>query len=114
MNERQTVVKFNDVGEFIGEVTRDAELVERRIVRVSQARRPTEGGAVHHLLVYAGALVEGQLIALTCFAGEDWGREMDDTKLAYRHADTVANRIRDACERAGLEVRPGAFEEQVL
>lgn len=113
MIDRRTAVRFNHVGEFLGEVTRDAGLVEWGIVRLTRGRRMAAGGPIHYLLVYAGALVEQQAICLTVFAGEDWGREMRETKRAYERADELVNRLRDACEPVGLEVRAGAFEEMV-
>ena len=59
------VVRFTDVAEFTGELARDPDLVERRIVRLAQEARAAQGGAFHHLLVHAGAVIEGQLICLT-------------------------------------------------
>jgi hypothetical protein len=55
---------------FTGELARDAELVERRIVRPTQEARGAHGGAFHHLLVHAGAVIEGQLVCLTAYAGQ--------------------------------------------
>jgi hypothetical protein len=83
--------------------------VERGIVRLTQEPR----AALHHLLVHAGALIEGQLVCLTAYAGEHCGRGMAGARRAYERADELANRVREACEAAGLEVRPGAFEEQL-
>ena len=107
------VVRFTDVGEFIAELARDAELIERRIVRLTQEARAVEGGALHYLLVHAGAVIEGQLVCLTAYAGQQWGEGMQETKRAYERADELTNRIRTACEAAGLETRPGAFQEQL-
>lgn len=111
--DRRPVVKFTDVTEFTGELGRDAERVERGIVRLTQEARAAQGGAFHYLLVHAGAVIEGQLVCLTAYAGQDWGRGMPETRRAYERADELANRVRDACEAAGLEVRPGALEEQL-
>jgi hypothetical protein len=71
-SDRRRVVRFTDAPEFTGELGRDAELVERGIVRLTQEPR----AALHHLLVYAGALIEGQLVCLTAYAGEHCGRGM--------------------------------------
>ncbi|MBD0282654.1 MAG: hypothetical protein ICV69_10740 [Thermoleophilaceae bacterium] len=110
---RDAVVRFTDVAEFPGELARDAELVERRIVRLTQEARAAQGGAFHYLLVHAGAVIEGQFVCLTACAGQHWGEGMPETKAAYAKAGELAGRIRTACEAAGLETRPGAFEEQL-
>ena len=112
-SDRRPMVKLTDVGEFIAELARDAELVERRIVRLTQEARAAHGGAFHYLLVHAGAVIGGQLVCLTAYAGQHRGEGMEETKRAYQRADELANRIRTACEAAGLETRPGAFEEQL-
>ncbi len=41
-----------------------------------------------------------------------WGQGLAETRTACARADKLANRVRVACEAAGLDVRPGAFEEQ--
>ena len=46
-SDRRAVCKLTDVGEFIAELARDAELVERRIVRLTQEARAAHGGAFH-------------------------------------------------------------------
>jgi hypothetical protein len=111
--DRRPVVKLTDVAEFTGELARDAEFVERGIVRVTQEARAAHGGAFHHLLVHAGAVIDGQLVCLTAYAGQHWGEGVPETKRAYERAGELAERIRTACEAAGLETRPGAFQEQL-
>jgi hypothetical protein len=100
------VVRFTEAAEFTGELARDAERVERRIVRLTQQARPAQGGAFHYLLVHAGAVIEGQLVCLTAYAGQHWGEGMSETTKGYERANELLERIRTACEAAGLETRP--------
>jgi hypothetical protein len=37
---------------------------------------------------------------------------MPETKKGYERANELRERIRTACEAAGLKTHPGAFEEQ--
>jgi hypothetical protein len=94
-SERRQVVKFTDVAEFTDELARDAELVERRIVRLTQEARAAEGGAFH-LLVHAGAVIEGQLVCLTAYAGQHWGEGMLETRQGYQRATELQAQIRSA------------------
>ena len=78
-------------------------------MRLTQEACAAQGGALHYPSVDVGALIEGQLVRLTACAGEHWGRGMAGARRAYE----LANRLRDACEAAGLEVPPRAFAEQL-
>ena len=114
---QRAVVKFTDLTEFIAELTHDAELVVRRIVRLTQAARAAQGGAFYHLLVHAGAVIEGQLVCLTAYAGQHWAggwrRRGRRASAADEPAAGSATRVSRRARRAARRVRGAAAMRRV-
>ena len=110
------VVKFNVVDEFIAELEKEIGPgfcnIERGIVRVSYLNRETAVSPnIRHLLVVATAkLFTGDIMRLQSYCGQIWNME-DQDKPVLQNAEEKLNKIREACQKLGLEVRAGAFEE---
>jgi hypothetical protein len=105
-------VVFNQVEEFIAELEKDAEKVERGIVRLTKIFEGTKiSPNIHHVSVFATYTVEGQLITLKRYCGDIWelGQGRDTEVIAK--ADGYLTTIEEACKRLNLEVRAGAIQD---
>jgi hypothetical protein len=103
-------IVFNDVGEFIEELTVDPP--PDKILRTT-TRFSKRGGEPYHLVSVMATFVNkrGQVAELSHLCGEDWGEEFESTKQAHEHAKQVFSSIRSAAKDLGLEVRSGVLEE---
>lgn len=105
---RVLTVRFSDADEFLAELERDVFAVERKIVRLTTARKPTAAGAYQLLTVRAGYIVEGRPILFERLVGTLWGFEGD--VLATDAAGELLARLEARVIELGLEHRPGALE----
>ncbi len=105
-----SAVRFHHPSDFLAELARDVELVDRRIVRVTRGyRRSRLAPTVQLVSVLASyELHGGQVVHLDAACGDWWGIGDDG---ALRRADEIARRIEDACRDLNLEVRGGVVEE---
>ena len=102
-------VLFNDVDEFLTELERERESVKRRIVRVTHLLRSLPGLAVTSMSVVATFECKGDVVRFESRVGHLWGVEHQDEPVKAR-AEATRAAIDAACERLGLEVRPGVLE----
>lgn len=103
--------RFSDVDEFVQELTVDVELVERRIVRITQTAQATgPSGVLVRITVQAGAIVEGRPVILESRIGELWGESSRDDEVLAR-ATAMTDDLTGRLGALGLEVRPGLLEE---
>lgn len=103
-------VKFNETDEFVNELTKDANKVERSIVRIV-FRTSFDSGIphIHILTLVASAVVDGHVVRLERRCGSFW-KETEEQKKVVEFAESHADRIRSACAEMKLEVRSGVFE----
>jgi len=105
-------VTFNQVGEFIDELEKDAGKVERNLVRCTKLFEPSRLSPTIRLVsIFSTYSVAGQVITLTRYCGDIWGinREKDNEVIAK--ADAYLKSIEKACKHLKLEVRAGMLEE---
>lgn len=105
-------VRFTEADEFLAELARDVELIDRRIVRISYLFTPSAatGGAVKSVEILAAYEVEGgSLVRFRRYTGDYWGQGFPRTALD--DADAMRQRVTSAVEDLGLEVRCGLFED---
>jgi hypothetical protein len=104
-------VKFTDAAEFVEELRKDLDLVERGIVRLTIRARPAREvdlPDLRHVSVVATALVEGRFVRLDRSCGETWG--LDQDKQVLELAEEVQRLIEEFCQETGLKVRGGVYE----
>lgn len=105
-----SAVRFTEDSEFVAELARDVEAVDRRIVRVSLRFTPSRvSPAVRHVEVVAGYEVDGgHVVRMERFVGDYWGEAFG--RDALDAAAAMQQRIVSAATDLGLEVRPGVFD----
>jgi len=105
------VVKFNSAPEFLKELEKDKDKVERKIVRLVYVWTPTKFSPnIQHLSVVATARVEGLVYRLDRYCGDVWGIEHQDESV-QKKAEETSKQIEEGCLALGLEVRGGLFEQ---
>lgn len=104
-------VKFSYADDFLDELEKDKDKVDRGIVRLVYSSTPSKlSPNITHLSVVATALVEGQVYRLECYCGDLWRIEGQD-EVVHQKGKEVKKAIEDGCARLGLEVRGGSIEE---
>jgi hypothetical protein len=106
------IVRFNDPDEFISELAKGPATLDS-ILRVTVQYKATQmTPAIQHISVIAGALrkYDGvlQLIELTRYCGDYWGREFE--RRALDKADEVMKQLERRAPVFGLTIRAGAYE----
>lgn len=100
-------VSFNDPDEFLAELGRDLERIDRKILRVTVRRR--YGQPFVTVAVLATAAVGGTLVKLEHRVGECFAGDERATGLANK-TQTALDRLTVAATALGLDVRAGVFE----
>ncbi len=98
---------FNDPDEFLTELRRDRERIDRGILRVTVRRR--YGSPFVTVSVVATAVVEGVLVKLEHRIGEAFAGDEKATGLAEK-TGAVLDKLTGAGKSLGLDVRAGVFE----
>lgn len=106
------IVKFNSVDEFCEELKKDAKLIDRGIVRVTQLYKSSRVSPnIQMLSVLATYSVNGQLVRLECPCGDLWNIQGEDSKR-YAVAGEHIKQITDLVGTLeGLQVRNGTLDE---
>lgn len=103
------LVRFNEPSEFISELGKDVELVDRRLVRITGLYRQVMG-AVRDYSVVATAKVGPDLYRLEKYVGQLWGLKAEADKEVLRKGEEVKDQLDLACVELGLAVRAGLLE----
>lgn len=102
--------RFTDPGEYLEELERDRELVERKIVRVTKIATPAgPDNVLTAVLVRAGAIVEGRPVIFEQHCGHLW-QHADDVKVQDR-ATRLVEVLEAGLAALELEARGGYLEE---
>lgn len=100
-------VNFNDPDEFLDEVRKDRDRIDRSILRLTVRRRYAQPFV--HIAVVATAVVCGTVVRLEQRIGEAFfGDEKADGLTARIQA--ALDKITEAAKGLGLEVRAGVYE----
>jgi hypothetical protein len=104
------MVKFNSAQEFLKELEKDKDKVERRIVRLVYQWTPSKlSPNIQHLSVVATARVEGEVYRLDRYCGDVWQIDGQDEPVKKK-AEETSKVLGEGCAALGLEVRSGCFE----
>jgi len=108
MTDDRIVGHFNELDDFIDELERDREQVERGIVRVAVIVTADYSLALRRLRVEAGAIVAGRLVRLQRPCGDLIHAPANDTEVTGR-AQKLVEEISRRVEALGLERRYGRW-----
>jgi hypothetical protein len=100
-------VSFNDPDEFLEEVRKDHDRVDRAILRLTVRRRYGEPFVT--VSVVATAVIEGTVVRLEHRIGDAFVGDEKSNGLAAK-TKTVLGKLADAAKPLGLEVRAGVYE----
>src|SRR6266850_1157649 len=104
------MVLFNAVEEFLTELEQDTDLVERKIMRLTNLYQQSQmTPVIRHLFVVATYRIGGEIVQFKQYCGDLWNMESDRKAIEKGIATQVA--VEDACKRYGLEVRAGMYHE---
>lgn len=100
-------VGFNDLDEYLAELTKDRGRIERQILRITVRRR--YGAPFVTVTVVATAVIGGRVVKLERLVGEAFaGDERADGLAAKTKA--ILDRLTEAGASLGLDVRAGVYE----
>ncbi len=100
-------VSFHDPDEYISELRRDHERIDRRILRVTVRRR--YGEPFITISVIATAAIEGTIVKLEHRIGEAFAGDEKSNGLATK-TQVVLDKLTEVGKALGLDVRSGVFE----
>ncbi|HTZ62678.1 MAG TPA: hypothetical protein VMB51_01085 [Solirubrobacteraceae bacterium] len=116
MSKRTITAHYTEPQEWLAEIRRDAELVERRIVRVCKTGRPVFEGTLTRVSVEASAIIEGRVVRLLTVCGDLWGtggrREDDPDRQVQEKASSLVRELESELRDAGLEIRAGLWVDE--
>lgn len=101
-------VQFHAVEEFLAEITKDADRVEGRILRVTVLRRFHDPFV--HIFLLATTVVGGVIVRLDHRLGECFAMDATATAEVGKKAEALVARLDRAARELGLEVRAGVVE----
>jgi len=105
------MVVFHALAEFLQELETDKDLVERKIVRLTNLQQQsTMTPVIRHLFVVATYKAAGEMVQFKQYAGDLWNMAHD--RKTIEKSITLQKQIEDACHRFGLEVRAGIYKEK--
>jgi len=107
------IVRFNVYDEFLAELTKDIELVDRRIVRITNlCQGSTVSSSLKHLSVVATAKVGVDIVRLDVYCGDVWGLNTQHNDVTRKKAQDIQHRITQAGAQLGFEIRAGILEAE--
>jgi hypothetical protein len=105
------MIVFHAVEEFLKELKMDAEVVERKIVRLTNLYQQSQmTPVIRHLFVVATYKAAGEIVQFKQYVGDLWNME-SDKKVIEKGID-LQKQVEEACKRYGLEVRAGMYTKQ--
>jgi hypothetical protein len=102
------IARYTAPDEFLADLARDKDAVERGLVHVTQAIRPNAMGQ-RLVAVHAGAIVGGRPMLLGREIGLLWGAQPQDEEVADESV-RVQRQVEDAVTDLGLELRAGYLD----
>ena len=105
------MVVFNAVEEFLAELEKDQDLVERKIVRLTCLyQQSTMTPVIRHLFVVATYKAGGEIVQFKDFCGDLWNLEQDEKTI--QRSVAIQEKIEEASKEYGLEIRAGMYTEK--
>ena len=105
------IVQFNNIEEFLAELTTDLEHLDRMLVRVTTLYRQSAlSRIIHYVSVVATTRVAADLIRLDVHCGELWSVDTHQNAPVLKRVEAVQPHLRALCAQRGLEVRAGLLQ----
>lgn len=101
-------VRFHQVSEFLEELRKDHDKVDRGLVRVTF--RTDYSTPMHTASVIASALISGVVVTVERRCGVYMFKDTPESRAVWDTAEANAEAIRKECAELQLEVRSGVFE----
>lgn len=105
-------VAFRHVADYLVELKRDVDKIDRKIVRLEAVREfRSKLPNINTIVVHSTARIAGETVSLEHLCGEHWGEGFDDeNKRTNEIRSNVEEAITKFCNDHGLEVRGGRLE----
>ena len=103
-------VEFDNAAEFLAELEKDRQHVDRGIVRISQCRPAVGTGSVQCLSVTVTARVGPDLYRLVVFCGALCGIPESDQRALDQQAEVLTG-LKLGCASLSLDMRAGEMKE---
>lgn len=104
-------VLFHVAGEFIEEMHRDRGKIDRNLIRVTIQRKSHLTPNIHQVIVLATYSVEGQVVELKHYCGDNWGLNSENDIQTNSRAEGICKTITKEGEGLKMEIRPGYLTE---
>lgn len=103
-------VEFDNLSEFLAELSKDSQYVDRKIVRVMRRRRASVMSSAVAMSVIGTARVGSDIYRVECVCGALCGIQAADRQVLVQVREQLKN-LRNGCTGLGLDVRSGVLEE---
>ncbi len=105
------IVQFNNVEEFLAELTADLDTLDRHLVRVTNLyQQSTQMPVIQYVSVIATARVATDIIRLDVYCGELWNVDTQHNAPVLKKVEAVQQHLRASCAQLGIEVRAGLWK----
>ncbi len=103
-------VEFDNAAEFLAELEKDRQYVDRCIVRISQCQPHVSAGFIQCLSVTATARVGLDIYRLHLFCGAICGIPESDQRALDQQSEVFSG-LKLGCTNLSLDVRAGELKE---
>jgi hypothetical protein len=109
--EGKMKVRFNQTKEFCEELKKDADKVDRGIVRCSNLFENAKiSPNIRYVTFVATYSIQGQIVELRDYCGDIWRMEQERDQKVYDKAKECYEAVEKTCDRLKLEIRGGCLE----
>ena len=106
-----SIVQFNNVEEFLAELTADLDTLDRHLVRVTNLyQQSKQMPVIQYVSVVATARAATDIIRLDVYCGELWNVDTQHNTPVLKKVEAVQQRLRTSCVQLGIEVRAGLWK----
>ena len=105
------IVQFNNVEEFLAELTADLDTLDRHLVRVTNLyQQSTQMPVMQYVSVVATARVATDIIRLDIYCGDGWNGDAQHNAPVLKKVEAIQQRLRASCTPLGIEIRAGLWK----
>jgi hypothetical protein len=105
------IVQFNNVEEFVAELTTDLAQLDRQLVRVTNLyQQSRQTPIIQYVSVVATARVAADILRLDVYCGDVWNVDTQHNAPVLKKMEAVQQHLRVSCVQLGIEVRAGLWK----
>ncbi len=107
-------IKFSNPVDFIEELEKDKDKIDRGIVRVNYEQAGTKMSPnIWNVFLRAECIIAGHIVELRSFCGDLWGIGSDSDDQTKRTFDNKRKKLEEELARLGItDIRGGTLEEE--